>query len=287
MKSIPNTLAPKLNQLRNSQYWLLGIGAGLILVHLSVAWKAEQASLLGASFVFWIAISSLIWDKRNKLNFESGIFASFCGLILIVLALFKSAFPINTGGVAHLFPIVSALGLALIASGFKGLKQYGGELFALCFLAAPKLLPPSILDLSLVTAKFSTVILWYTGFQVSRNGVHISLPSESVVVNLPCSGIDQIFHLLGFAIIALIMFPMKRWQKILVPIIAVVLAFIINGFRVALMAILVNQGDKQAFDYWHMGDGSLVFSLITVSVFGYLCLLLLGKKKKSPPKPVT
>lgn len=284
MKAAPITFTTKL---KDSQYWLLGIGAGLIAVHLSLTWKADQPSLLGASFVFWVAISSLIWDKRYKLNFDSGVFASFCGLILIALALLKSAFPINPGGIAHLFPIFAAFGLALIASGFKGLKQYRGELIALFFLAAPKLIPPSLMDLSLATAKLSTVMLWYSGFQVSRSGVQINLPSDSVIVNFPCSGTEQVFHLVGFAIIALIMFPMKKWQKILVPIVAAMVAFIVNGVRVSLMAILVNLGDKEAFEYWHMGDGSLVFSLISVTIFGCFCLFLLDKKKKkSPPKTV-
>lgn len=285
MKATPITFAPKLKE---SQYWLLGIGAGLIAVHLSLTWKADQPSLLGASFVFWVAISSLIWDKREKLNLQSGIVPSICGFIMIALALLKSAFPINPGGIAHLFPIVSAFGLALIASGFKGLKQYRGELLALFFLAAPKLIPPSLIDLSLTTAKFSTAIMWYAGLQVFRTGVQIHLPSDSVIVNFPCSGTEQVFHLMGLAIIALIMFPMKLWQKVLVPIVAIIVAFIVNGFRVALMAILVDLGDKNAFDYWHMGDGSLVFSLISVTIFGSFCLFLLSKKKKkkSPPKPV-
>lgn len=284
MKATPIIFSLKL---KDSQYWLLGIGAGLIAVHLSLTTKADQTSLLGSSFVFWIAISSLIWDKRHQLNFESGVFASIVGLILIVLALLKSAFPINTGGVAYLFPIVAALGLALIASGFKGLKQYRGELIALFFLAAPKLIPPSLMDLSLTTAKLSTAMLWYSGFHVVRSGVQINLPSGNVIVNFPCSGTEQVFHLLGLAIIALIMFPMKKWQKILVPIVAAVLAFIVNGIRVALMAILVNLGDKEAFKYWHGGDGSLVFSLISVTIFGCFCLFLLSKNnKKSPLKSV-
>lgn len=165
----------------------------------------------------------------------------------------------------------------MLASGFKGLKQYRGELLALLFLAAPKLIPPSFIDLSLLTAKFSTVILWYGGLTVVRNGVQINLPSDGVIVNYPCSGTEQIFQLVGLAILALLMFPMKKWQKILAPIVAALIAFIVNGMRVALMAILVDQGHKSVFEYWHMGDGSMLFSLVSVLLFGCFCMFLLSK----------
>jgi exosortase/archaeosortase family protein len=43
------------------------------------------------------------------------------------------------------------------------------------------------------------------------------------------------------------------------------------------MAILVAQQQMAAFDYWHEGDGSLVFSLIAVLLFGLFCWFLLGR----------
>lgn len=267
------------DKLKNSEYWLLAIASGLITIHLTLTWQANQSSLLGASFVFWAGISFLIWDKRHRLSLKSGAFASFCGLLIIILALLKSTFPIHLGGVSHLLPSIFALGLALLASGFQGLKQYTGELLALFFLAAPKLIPPSLIDISLLTAKFSTVVLWYTGFNVIREGVNINLSTGSVIVNFPCSGMEEILHLLGLAILCLIIFPMTIIQKILVPIVAIIIAFIVNGLRVVLMAILTAQGQKESFEYWHMGDGSLIFSLIAVVIFGCLFSFLPFKKE--------
>jgi cyanoexosortase A len=160
------------------------------------------------------------------------------------------------------------------------LKQYRGELLVLSSISLPKILPLSLIDISLLTAKFASLILWYTGFEVTRNGVYIYLPTGSVEVYPGCSGLELIFQMLSLALLFLLMFPQKVKQKIIVPIIAITLAFIVNGVRVALMAVLVAQGHKEAFDYWHEGEGSLIFSLISVLLFGLFCWFSLGMTER-------
>ena len=51
---------------------------------------------------------------------------------------------------------------------------------------------------------------------------------------------------------------------------SVVIGFLVNAMRVSLMAILVSQKQMAAFEYWHDGSGSLVFSVI-----GTILLVLL------------
>jgi exosortase/archaeosortase family protein len=70
------------------------------------------------------------------------------------------------------------------------------------------------------------------------------------------------------------MFPTTLSKKILTPVMAVFLAFIVNGFRVALMAVLAHSNEA-AFKYWHEGDGSLIFSMLAVLIFGFFCHFLL------------
>ncbi|MBW4633264.1 MAG: cyanoexosortase A [Iphinoe sp. HA4291-MV1] len=267
------------SRLKYPEFWLLAIGASLIAIHLVLLWKANNSSLLGMTFLFWAALSSLIWEKRHSFNLESGIFSSFFGLSLIALLLIKSISLTSFGVFLYFYPVIFAIGLALVASGFKGLKQYKGELFILFFLSVPKLLPSSLIDISLLTAKFATLILWYTGFEVTRKGTLIYLPAGSVEVYHGCSGMELIFQLLGLALLFLLMFPQTWKQKILISFVAATLAFIVNGLRVALMAVLVAQGQMGVFDYWHDGDGSLVFSLIAVLLFGLFCWFSLGQSE--------
>ncbi len=274
MKSIH--LIP-VSRLKNAQFWLLAIAAGLIAIHITLTWKSDNPSLLGTSLLFWIAISSLVWEKRDSLNLESGILPSFVGLSTIGIVLLKSASLTSFGGFLFLFPFIVALGIALLASGFRGLKQYKGELLTLSFLAAPKLLPSFLISkVTLLTAKLAGFILWYTGFEVIRSGVNIYLPTGSIEVANGCSGIQIIFQQLGLAIIFILMFPLNRQQKILVPIVAATLGFLVNGVRVALMGVIVAKDNQEAFVYWHHGDGSLIFSMIGVILFGLFCWFLLN-----------
>lgn len=266
-------------QLKYPELWLLGIGTCLIAIHLTLIWRSDNTSLLGTAFLCWAAVSSLIWDKRHNLNLESGSFSSFLGLSIIAVLLLKSVSLTSFGSFLYLSPVIFAFGLALLASGFKGLKQYRGELLALFVIGVPKLLPSWLINISPLTAKFSAFILWYTGFEVGRSGSKINLPTGSVEVYSGCSGIELIFQMLGLALLFILMFPLNRRQKMLVSTVATTLGFIVNGMRVALMAILVARGNIEAFEYWHGGDGSLIFSLIAVLLFGLFCWFLLGRSE--------
>ena len=268
-----------ITQLKYPQFWLLGIGACLMAIHLALVCKSNDPSFLGISFLFWGSVSCLIWEKRYTLNLESGIFSSFLGLSIIALLLVKSASQTSFGGFLYISSTVFAFGFALLASGFQGLKQYKGELLVLSFLSASKLLAPLLMNISSLTAKFAAFILWYTGSEVTLIEDKIILPTGSVEVYRGCSGIELVFQLLGLGLIFLLMFSQKWKHKILVPIVAATIAFIVNALRVALMAILAAKNQQKAFDYWHTGDGSLIFSLIAVLSFGLFCWFLLEKSE--------
>jgi cyanoexosortase A len=119
-------------------------------------------------------------------------------------------------------------------------------------------------------------LLWYCGFDVSRQGVYVVMPSGAVKVYEGCSGLEAMNYLLGLSIICLLLYPTgKLFYKIITPVIAIIIGFVINSFRVALMLLLVNSGNIKAFNYWHEGEGSLIFGLIEVMVFGSFYLFLL------------
>jgi exosortase/archaeosortase family protein len=63
----------------------------------------------------------------------------------------------------------------------------------------------------------------------------------------------------------------------MLPIVAVIVGFIVNGVRVTLMAILVDRGNQAAFDYWHLGNGSLIFSMVAVFILGGICYFILDR----------
>ncbi|MEG5037641.1 MULTISPECIES: cyanoexosortase A [unclassified Microcoleus] len=260
-----------LKHVQEPKYWLLGIASGLIVLHLTLTSRTNDTDLFGTMFLFWGVVAFLIWERHESLTFESGIFASFFGSSLIALILLKSSSISGYDFFIRATPFLSGISLALLASGTKGLKQYRQELLILGYTAIPPGLIGVFVDVALLTAKFSAFLLHYLGFEVVRKGVLLILEKGSVEVYHGCSGVNSMLQLLGLALVFLLMFPTTTGQKIILPIVAVITAFVVNSARVGLMAVLVSLSQPEAFKYWHEGNGSVIFSMIAVFIFGLFC----------------
>lgn len=272
-------------RLQNTQFWLLAIAGGLIAVHLSLTWRIDgDLSQMAMSALAWGAALSLLWEKRHNLSFESDIFSSVLGLLFIAFVLFRSLFVTGFDSLVQLSPVITALGLAMLASGVR-LQQYWLELIILLAFNIPVKLLSSAIDISLLTAKFTNIVLTYLGFEVSRQGVNIILPTGAVEVYPGCSGIESIVQLLRVAILFLVMFPTDLAKKILVPVVAILIAFVVNGVRVSLMAVLVAYSSQEAFKYWHVGTGSQIFFLISILIFGSFCYFVSPKDDSNNQEP--
>jgi cyanoexosortase A len=255
---------------KSSQFCLLGLAAALVAIHLTLTIRAGDAPRAGISILFYLAVVCLLWEKRHSFSLKIRVFPSLLGTLLITGVLIKSTFTVDD------------YFLSLIASSFKGIKLYGRELIILFFLGVPSvLLSSSLTDISPFTAKLAAFFLWASGFKVSLQGVYITLPAGSVVVSEPCSGMKTITYLLGLAVIFLVMFPTHWKNNIIVPIAAVVLGFVVNGFRVAFLTILSSSSNQKAFDYWHYGDGSAIVGMIAVLLLGLFCLFLLRQEESN------
>lgn len=281
------TSLASLKPLKNTEFWLLAIASGLIAVHLSLSWRLNtNLSELSMSLLCWGAVLSLLSDKRHTLKLESDFFSSLLGLLLIAFVLLRSLFITSIDPIFDFSPFIAALGLAMLASGVKGLRQYWLELIVIFAFSVPIELLLEGTDISTLTAKFANVILSYLGFEVSRQGVNIILPTGAVEVNRACSGFESIIRLLRLSVLFLVMFPINRAKIILVPIVAVLVAFVVNGVRVALMAFLVAYSSQEAFEYWHKGDGAQIFFLISTIIFGLFCYFVSKKDDSDNHEPM-
>lgn len=273
-------------KLREPKFWLLAIAAAVAAVHLTLLSRADNSDIFATSLLFWLAAGSLIWDNRDTYKLDSSLVPSLVGVGLLGLILLRIIFAPNSASSAWLLPLIATLSLGLLASGFRGLRQYWKPLVIFGLLAIYPLLKLTLqaIDLSELTAMAAAFNLSYLGFPVQRQGVFLIMPTSRVEVYGACSGIQSILQLLCIAVLFLLMFPLKhRWQGALTVVAAVVIAFVVNALRVALMAILNNAGDKNAFDYWHLGQGSLIFSAIAVFVFGLFCWLVFLRSPSQKP----
>ncbi len=267
---------------RVPQYWLLGIGSGLFALNWTFLLRADDSELLATVGLLWLGIGMLLWEKRQDLHLESSPGATIAGAALIALVLVRSLAP----GGYHLqaSPFISFLGLALMASGFRGVGQFWKELVILGLLLVSPLVVGLLqaIDLSLLTAKAATFMLWYAGFDVARQGAFIALPTGRVEVYGACSGVSNVLQMLYISLLFLLLVPLRWPQRLLCMVIAPLIGFFVNAGRVALMAILVANTRQEAFEYWHTGDGSLVFSAIAVLLFGAFCWLAFLRQPTGP-----
>ena len=269
-----NSLA-QIKPLENTQFWLLAIAGSLTAVYVSLYMRLDgNLSQLTISLLGLGAVFSLLAGKRQTLKFESDIFSSLLGILLIAFALLRSNYVVTVDSIVELTPFIVFLGLALLASGIKGLRQYWLELLIIFVFNLPVEYISQRLDISIFTAKFSFAFLSYLGLPVLRQGVNIIMPTGAVEVYPGCSGMETMSQLVKLAILFIVMFPTSLAKRIIVPIAAIAIAFVVNAIRVALMAYLVAKSNPEAFEYWHTGAGSEIFFLTCTVIFGGFCYLI-------------
>lgn len=262
-------------QSKSRWFWLLVMAGNLIAIYVALVWRSGDTAHLGMSVLFGAAAGSLLWENRQALVLGSSVLDKAIGLTLIGGIIWQglgllhgqtlAADPLNP--ILRLFPVISALGISLIASGIGKLKQYWQELTIFLFLGAPSVMASFLPDISPITAQFSGYLLWYCGFPVAVDDVFITLPTGVVKVYSGCSGIESMTYLLGLSVVSLILFPVSRFRQMTIPLLALLIGFGVNGIRVALMAVLAASQNQTAFDYWHEGDGSLIFGVAAVLLF--------------------
>lgn len=257
--------------LQKIEYWLVALSCGLVVLHLTLIDKSQNENLFSTATLIWLTIGSLLWDRRKKLILESDTASTFVGMILVVLTIVRNL--TTTDSSLRLFPLIAGVGVILIASGFKSLKSYGKEIILLSLLLFLRLVTIALnaFDLPLLTAKVSAFMLWFVGFDVVRQGVIIALPTGRVEVYGACSGVESIVLMLCIAILFFFLISISHWQKVICVAIAVALGFMVNAFRVALLAFFVDVQQPKSFEYWHSSDGSLSFAILSVFMFGIFC----------------
>ncbi|MEC4987204.1 MAG: cyanoexosortase A [Oscillatoria sp. PMC 1068.18] len=277
-----------LKKLPSSQLYLGGLAVALAVFHLILSGKVvSDIDRAIVSVLFWTAIICLLWRKRDELNLDSDIFSSFVGSILLGLILVKS---LNLfwfeSSFLKIVPFCLSLSFGLLASGFRGLKQYWREFILIMLLSLPDLyLETAInkyLPISILTAKNASFMLWYLGFDVVRNGVQVILPNGAVEVFHPCTGTASIILLFKLTIVFLLVFPTNKIQKFLLPLVSIGIGFLGGVIRVAVMALVVS--NEQAFEYWHGHQGASIFSTISIVLFGIICQYLLQQNLRDNAK---
>ena len=257
------------------EFWLLATWVSLIAINLTLVGRlAENIDETAIQILTWTVAILLVIRNRPNLKFESTPSAIAVGSLLIIWVLIKSLLTRRITDILFILtPIMATIGVALIASGWKGLRQYWQPIL----LAATLGIPTSflfaaiekIIPVNVFTAQFANSVLWYGGVKVAQQGIEIFSQYGAVLVARGCAGLPPILMLVRITLMFVLVFPVSRFHMgILFPS-AIAIAFIVNSARVALLVIVSLQADS--FKYWHTGDGSQIFSVVSVSILLALC----------------
>ena len=279
---------------RNNIFWLLISLAGLGIFYLNLIWKTtENIDQLTTNILFYGAIFWLLWKRKEKVNIQSDLFSSFIGLSLLIIIIIKaiSLFDFESN-LLSLIPFFAGLSLALIASGFKGLGQYGQELFFAWFLFFPTGVIGNFIDnivrITVLNAKFATYFLYYLGFNVTNRGneVLLSLPNlgeYKAIVDYPCAGVPMILLMLKLSLLLVSFFPVEKSQRFSIPMVSIAIGFFLGVVRVCILTLVIPE--QATFDYWHGTEGSQIFSTLAIMIFSGFAYWLLNRDGLLDPSP--
>ncbi|NJN73479.1 MAG: archaeosortase/exosortase family protein [Limnothrix sp. RL_2_0] len=230
---------------------------------------SSRVEVWGLGALFLLVVCYCQWDESRVLRSGPPAWSAIAvGIVVGLWVLFKAWNFVEDEAFLRCLPVASLLSWGLVSFGWDSFERYWSGFVLFGFLALPWDAIYGFVDLSLWTAQFSHLLLLLMGLEGERLGTLIRLGSGSIEVYHGCSGLKLILQLVGFSLMYLVLNPQKWWGYGGVILGAIAIGFGLNGVRVAIMAILISLGDELAFEYWHLGDGSLIFSAIAVGCLG-------------------
>jgi exosortase/archaeosortase family protein len=185
----------------------------------------------------------------------------------------------------YLLPLVSLLGLLLLALPLRAMRPFFPSVFVLALLPVLQVFNFSSAAVNLLrhlTATILRVALFSLGLPVKGNGTVLSLYRGAVEVWGSCSGLESVKQLLMIAIIFAIAFPMHRfWQNILMCWTAICLAVLVNAIRIGVLLFLDGSplvDRKYWFDLFHNGWPSLLFP--GLATYFFVCIYVLWMERQ-------
>ena len=258
---------------------------------LLVTWQVQgNADAVNYHLLAFCAVFCVLDTHRPFPALRPALPNVLCGAVLLVSVVIKARGMVATDGYRHIFALVAGLALAIPAFGFRETARLWKIWLALALLSgADRRLEEfgvTRLHLNQMGAAISAELLLLAGYAAVAAGDVVTLPGGSAKVYAACSAAIPIVYLLKLAMLALLVFPSRWWQKIVIVAVAILTALAANAVRIAVMALLNAAGDHARFDYWHEGSGSNVFAILYMAVF---CALTAGclKVRPLPSAPVT
>jgi len=233
--------------------------------------------------IAWWGASMALDQSLSTKRLQPNSFTAWVGFVLVLWVLWRSLLITNANLGSSLLPLLAGIGLTLLATSPRRLRPYLPSLGILALLPLMRvLLIPYPTQLADATAWLTKLMLLLCGLPAEVQGNLVSLPGGSVRVASACTGLPAMLQLMTASLIFAIVFPMRfRWQNMLMTLCAVALGFLINGLRIALLAI-INSSQYPSKEWWfelfHNGWPAWIFPGIAGFLFVNLYTLWLERQ---------
>ncbi|MDB9457634.1 archaeosortase/exosortase family protein, partial [Dolichospermum circinale CS-545/17] len=261
----------------NYTFLLLFIFGLISAINLTLYWRVEQN--FNQWFLELTLYGSILWhlyQKRYDLTLVSVFPANFIGCCLIIIPYLNANFSIQEISIFWYFlPLITSVGFALLASGFQGIKQFRRYLVITTIFPLVEILVKllgMLIKITVISAKFTSFLLWYLGFDSNTQGTLVYVNNGIIDVLSECTAIPLLILLLKVSFLLIILFPSFLKNIYLPFILSVVISGVCSVIRLAIIALVVT--DKPAFNYWHGSQGGDIFALLSFLLFGITILFL-------------
>lgn len=219
----------------------------------------------------------LIWNARRELWPHVGR-GSWWGAIIVAAA--GILFVVGEAGTLHFLLHISfwmiLAGLTVCVVGVQGARTSAFPLlYLLTAIPLPGLLHQTLSgQLQLLSSSLGVGCLQLVGVMAYQEGNVIDLGPIQLQVVEACSGLRYLFPLVSLSLLCAYLYQDRFWKRALVFLSSVPIAVMLNGFRIGMIGVLVdNFGSAAAEGFGHFFEGWIFFVASLGIVLGEIWLL--------------
>ncbi|MBJ7901510.1 MAG: hypothetical protein GC158_16690 [Cyanobacteria bacterium RI_101] len=252
-------------------------------------WRSRgDVAQLTMTLILYGSALYFYYQRRRQLRFPRQLVAQTLGGILLGLMVFKllTLYRADVTAFWGFAPALAIVGLILVAAGFYGVKQFW-RLLVILFLFAGILTRiywfiEGNASLTVLSAKISSLALWYVGFESSTQGQLVYVNGGAIDIYNGCTAFPLFFTCIELLLILYFFYPSSRnsGEIFLYVAFAFVLTFILSIIRLCIMALVVNDAPK--FEYWHGTAGSNLFMTLSLIGCGLFALMRMSEPSSAP-----
>ncbi len=253
---------------------IVAVAALVVLVYhetLVVLWRTWATNPnYSHGYLIPPVVAFLLWRDRRRYLTARGR-GSLFGLVLIGLALLGHIVSIRAGVfMTQGYSLVLLLfGLSVFFHGGRATRTVW---FPLGYLVLMLPMPPYMMNviafrLKVFAARAGSGIAIKLGIPLARSGMTIHIPTGSLRIADPCSGLRSLIALVALGALFAYLTRGKTWKRVVLFASAVPLAVLANVVRIAVLCVVANiWGIDAALGFFHDFSGLLLFMIAFVGL---------------------